>query len=59
MSQPETKTVEIPFVKNNESTLPKIKLTYFNTTTTTTEMKRLLYIIISNILKVRPRMESS
>ena len=33
MSHPETKTVEIPFVKKNESDLPKIKLTYFNTTT--------------------------
>ena len=29
----ETKTVEITFVKKNKSDLPKIKLTYFNTTT--------------------------
>ena len=33
MSHPETKTVEIPFVKKSESDLAKIKLTYFNTTT--------------------------
>ena len=33
MSHPETKTIEIPFVKKNESDLPKIKLTYFNSTT--------------------------
>ena len=33
MSHPETKTIEIPFVKKNESNLPKIKLTYFNNTT--------------------------
>ena len=32
MSHPETKTIEIPFVKKNESDLPKIKLTYFNST---------------------------
>ena len=32
MSHPETKTNEIPFVKKNESDLPKIKLTYFNST---------------------------
>ena len=31
MSHPETKTVEIPFVKKNKSDLPRIKLTYFNT----------------------------
>ena len=51
MSHPETKTIEIPFVKKNESDLPKIKLTYFNTTTTTTTMKTLLNMILSNILK--------
>ena len=33
MSHPETKTIEIPFVKKSQSDLPKIKLTYFNTTT--------------------------
>ena len=33
MSHPETKTIEIPFVKKNESDPPKITLTYFNTTT--------------------------
>ena len=37
ISHPETKTIEIPFVKKNESDLPKIKLTYFNTTTKESE----------------------
>ena len=32
MSHPETKPNEILFVKKNESDLPKIKLTYFNST---------------------------
>ena len=33
MSHSETKTVQIPFVKRNDSDLPKLKLTYFNTST--------------------------
>ena len=33
MSHPKTKTVEIPFVKKGESDLPKLKFTYFNTST--------------------------
>ena len=33
MSHPETKAVQIPFVKKNELDLPKLKLTYFNTST--------------------------
>ena len=33
ISNPETKTVEIPFVKKNESDLPRIKLTYYNFST--------------------------
>ena len=33
MSHPETKIIEIPFVKKSESDLPKIKFTYFNTST--------------------------
>ena len=37
MSHPETKTVQIPFVKKSKSDLPKLKFTYFNTTTTKTE----------------------
>ena len=37
MSHAETKTVEIPFEKKNESDLPKLKFTYFNTTTKKTE----------------------
>ena len=31
ISHPETNTITIPFVKNNESDLPKLKLLYFNT----------------------------
>ena len=49
MSHPETKTIEIPFVKNNKADLPKIKLTYF--TTTTKKMRTFLYMILSSILK--------
>ena len=49
ISHPETKTIEIPFVKKNESDLPKIKLTYFNTTTK--KIKTLLYMILSNTLE--------
>ena len=37
MSHPETKTIEIPFVKKSESDLPRIKFIYFNTTTKKTE----------------------
>ena len=33
ISHPETNTITIPFVKKNKSDLPKLKLTYFNTTT--------------------------
>ena len=33
ISNPETKTIKIPFQKKNESDLLKLKLTYFNTTT--------------------------
>ena len=33
ISNPETKTLLLPFVKKDESGLLKIKLTYFNTTT--------------------------
>ena len=33
MSNPETKTIKISFVKKNETDVPKIKLTYFNSTT--------------------------
>ena len=31
ISHPETNTITIPFVKKNESDLPKLKLPYFNT----------------------------
>ena len=33
ISNPETKTLLLPFVQKDESDLPKMKLTYFNTTT--------------------------
>ena len=33
MSHPERKTMKVPFVKKNESDLPKINLTYYNTNT--------------------------
>ena len=33
ISNPDTKTLLLSFVKKDESDLPKIKLTYFNTTT--------------------------
>ena len=33
ISHPETKSIEIPFVKKNETELPKKKLTFFNTIT--------------------------
>ena len=33
ISNPETKTLLLPFVEKKESNLPRIKLTYFNTTT--------------------------
>ena len=33
ISHPETLSVKIPFVKKNETDLPKLKLTYFNTST--------------------------
>ena len=33
ISHPETKSIEIPFVKKNETELPKKKLTFFNTDT--------------------------
>ena len=33
ISSPETKTLLLPFVKKDESDLPKAKLTYFNITT--------------------------
>ena len=33
ISSPETKTLQLPFVKKDESDLPKAKLTYFNITT--------------------------
>ena len=33
ISHPETNSLEIPFIKKNETELPKKKLTFFNTTT--------------------------
>ena len=49
MSHPETKTIQISFVKKNESDLPKLKLTYFNTKTK--KMKIFYCMIIWDILK--------
>ena len=37
MSNTETKTIKIPFVKKNESDLPKIKKSYFNHSTNKNE----------------------
>ena len=37
ISNPETKTLLLLFVKKDESDLPEIKLTYFNTTTKKSE----------------------
>ena len=33
ISHPETNSLEIPFIKKNETELPKKKLAFFNTTT--------------------------
>ena len=32
ISHPETLTIKTPFIKKNESNLPKLKISYFNTT---------------------------
>ena len=37
ISHPETKSIETPFVKKNETKLPKKKLTFFNIETQKTE----------------------
>ena len=47
MSHPETKAIEIPFVKKSESDLQRINLTCYNTTTT--KMKSFLCMIILSI----------
>ena len=39
ISNPETKTLLLPFVRKDKSDLPKIKLTYFNTTTKRKKMR--------------------
>ena len=44
----ETKTIKIPFTKKNEADLPRIKITYFNTTL---KQKNLKYTTIFSILK--------
>ena len=49
MSHPKTKTVEIPFVKKGESDLPKLKFTYFNTSTK--KMKIFQFMTMLDILK--------
>ena len=50
ISNTEIKTVEIPFVKKNESDLSRIKLTYYNSITKKT--RTFQSTIISNILKI-------
>ena len=50
ISHPETKSIEIPFVKKNETELPKKKLTFFNTSTKKTP-KILYFTTTSDILK--------
>ena len=50
MSHPETKTIEIPFVKKGQSELPKTKLTYFNTSTKKNE-DFLIYDFIGHLEK--------
>ena len=39
----ETKTKKIPFIKKNEADLPRIKITYFNTTLKKTEELKIHY----------------
>ena len=50
ISHPETAICKIPFVKKNESDLPKLKLTFFNTTTETNE-DFLMYDYIGHLKK--------
>ena len=50
ISNPKTKTIKIPFPKKNESDLPKLKLTYFNTTTKRNE-DFLMYYYIGHLKK--------
>ena len=47
---PETNTITIPFVKKNKSDLPKLKLSYFNTTTKKNE-DFLMYNYVGHVKK--------
>ena len=49
ISNPETKTLLLLFVKKEESDLPKIKLTYFNTTKK--RMRIFYFMTTTNVLK--------
>ena len=46
ISNPETKTLLLLFVRKDKSDLPKIKLTYFNTTTKRKKMRIFQFMII-------------
>ena len=47
---PETNTITIPFVRKNKSDLPKLKLSYFNTTTKKNE-DFLMYNYVGHVKK--------
>ena len=50
ISQPETNTITIPFVKKNKSDLPKLKLSYFNTSSKKNE-DFLMYDYVGHLKK--------
>ena len=50
ISQPETNTITIPFVKKNKSDLPKLKLLYFNTSSKKNE-DFLMYDYVGHLKK--------
>ena len=50
ISHPETNTITIPFVKKNESDLPKLKLSYFNTSSKKNE-DFLMYDYVGHLKK--------
>ena len=52
ISNPETKTLLLPFVKKDESDLPKIKLTYFNTTEKKKTKKRRRFLLLRTFKKI-------
>ena len=52
ISNPETKTLLLPFVKKDESDLSKIKLTYFNTTEKKKKKKRRRFLLLRTFKKI-------